>query len=378
MTTLERHIENQNVRGVAAWISRYSRVRNIYLNPRVYIKDYKPEIDSVVEYALEYAVRVRSFKVINYLIKKYKFADSTKYLDLAIAYNNVQLVDYFLKMKNINVDDRNYLTLLNPVREGHVPMLKRLLKDPRINKFISEKNNTLFEYALMYDQYDVAKILLKHPQMDKTGTCRIILNAQIPKNRINVVKYILKTKNIIPDFDMIHRAIIANVEKIFDLLFELYPDKNNPEILVHLLHICIESYHDVSNIFKKIYKRYKRYVGSELNVGSELINFAVERDKLEIVKILVDDGFIPDSQAIDYAFRKQNIKMLRYLIEKGVQIDPPDNEVLFDTVSYGKIDTLKLLLEIGVDPSVENNKAYELGKYNPEITKILKDYHVKL
>lgn len=96
-----------------------------------------------------------------------------------------------------------------------------------------------------------------------------------------------------------------------------------------------------------------------------LLTHAVDTSRPDLVEIFLDanpgmlDAFDPDLSwtALAYAARNGDVDMVRYLIERGANVDAHDaaragETALYEAVSCGHFEVARLLVEHGADPNI--------------------------
>jgi Ankyrin repeats (3 copies) len=124
--------------------------------------------------------------------------------------------------------------------------------------------------------------------------------------------------------------------------------------------------------------------------GNEFLTKGVVRGNQRLVVKLLDKGFDVngdghrDGMPLSAAVAMHNSDMIRFLISKGARVDEPDPQLgdtpLMDAAVEGKMEIVRILLESGAHPCLQNKKgrtaeglAKEFGRMG--VAKYLSQFH---
>jgi len=284
----------------------------------------------------------------DYVIEGY--AGNNGILNAAVASGDTNHVIKLLKNKLVNPSINNNKTLKLACEHGNFNVVQILLEDDRINPFAIFSTDHYSESPIMKANkechFKIVEILLMDKRFDKLDNLYkniyvndILENASINGN-INMVQYIVdKYPDCIPKWN----------DYIIDEYYEyryLYCAKDYLNILKIILthpNFDIDGFND-------------SYVGA--------IHEAINNDDIELLKVLLLKYGMPiDGCEISIAVRNNNIEHLKLIIAyqdidfNEYEYEPTETDI-YIACTFQNLDIIKLLIEIGRDPSINNNQAY--------------------
>jgi ankyrin repeat protein len=112
-----------------------------------------------------------------------------------------------------------------------------------------------------------------------------------------------------------------------------------------------------------------------------ILVYASENNHLEIVKLLLQNGFSNCSdidQSLKWASIEGNIEVIKMLLEYGANPCVDNNSSLILACIDGRLEIVKLLLENGANPSVYDNQSLRFSAQGGhlEVVRVLLEYGV--
>lgn len=252
-------------------------------------------------------------------------------LHIASQYDNECIIKLLLDDgrcdPNLSIKIKETQTpLISAIINNQINICKLLLDDPRIdvNKTEGKNNNTPLHIACIHGDLEIIKLLLEHENIEITPINiknETPLDIAINEGYYNIVKY-LDPDNT--SLDMYIACKIGDITTVRNFLDDHDFDPN--EI------ICQDSY----------------------------LNVAYISGHNDIVKSLLDDDRIDlnitDTNCImDYAVERNDINLVKLLLEHPKYKPPKDNYPLYGACSSGYIAIIKLFLE---DDRFDVNASY--------------------
>jgi len=144
--------------------------------------------------------------------------------------------------------------------------------------------------------------------------------------------------------------------------------------LAKYLKYC-EKYNLKLPTVEEINKRY-RFVSKQ-----QLLTDSIEYDSKNGVDIALELGADIDflQQPLWFALYHNNYNMLKYLVEKGANINAGNGTILTFAVKHGMVKKAKYLLKMGADVHADNDAAlfYSGVSNKPNMEKLIEDYAEK-
>jgi len=281
------------------------------------------------------AIKYHHTDLINYLVQKVRISED--HFKIACKTGDIKIVDliYNGSKRNFGHSDLAYLRVAASV--GNLEIVKHLFT---LHQYIKEYIELILGYAAQSGNIEVVDFLLTEDvDINKYDT----LYVACFKDDVNMIKYLInKGADIKKDYyECLHSAIRNNSEQVFKYLITYVKDK------------------------EKI---------------NDLLSLAVDEDKNNIVRILLNAGADPhheENMYITKALSQGNIELANMLIEeKGLYESYPKKG--FPNIIESDIEGIKLLYKAGADFKT-STKLYRSacikGKY--DIVKYLLELGVR-
>lgn len=334
---------------------------------------------------LRYASEIGHFETVKILLENYNTTIETKDnkertpLFLASKNGNLEIVDYLLeKGADIEARDKEDRTcLMNASKEGRLNIVEFLLEKGANIEEKDKRGNTPLIHASRESHLNIIKLLLEKGANPKTVNKAGYNILDIAVNESPNKELVLFLLDNVFSLDFENEELI---EKLTKLIFNS-PVKTLNDALLHyqklftvlMNHIVERDYitnesMDVINFFIKYgYTKnisYENYYYMLANIIPEKISSSPEYTeyRVEIIKLFIENDVIIDKEnliqdLIAITIKCQNLKLLKYLIEKGAQVDIEDNKgnlPIFVASRQEDVNIIKYLLEKGAAVDVKD------------------------
>ncbi len=369
-----------------------------------------------------------SRKIIDLMYEKnYKIAegiiDDKKYFLLLCYKSNIENVEEFLKVKNVNVkeikdnynnnaltiaceggnkdivellidkgiliddkDEYDFTPLMIACDNGYENIVELLTnRGANIDKEI-ENGWTALILAVRKGFKEIIKILIDRGadinKKENQGVTALMLATQ--KGYLEIAKFLIEKGANVNDTDKegFTPLILASQNGYIEIVELLIKEganinKKNNEGFTPLMAACEADCLEIVDLL--IVK------GSDLESnnrdGATALMIAVKKNQLEIVKLLIEKG--ADVNSSDYnktalilAFKKNMLEISKFLIKKGANINLKDinkKSALYYAVMNENIELIKELVEAGIDIYGKDELNRTILNYISEMLKIFKD-----
>ena len=298
-----------------------------------------------------------------------------------LCYNKSTLIDLF----NINKQFSNPFSKIKFNNKIIFQLLDDIIKQYNINDIVLYFINNEEIILYLFENYNV----------DINYQNGIFLNKAVKFD--NLIDFLIDNKITLQNNDLLNIASKVGNLKIVKLIIE---EKTQSEKDLALIEASKNGHLEIV----------KFLIDNGANIHTEddgVLFEAVENDHLDVVKFLIDNGIdiLDNTRILNTTLNNKNLDIFNYLLEKGAIIE---NEFLCSAIISEKIDMVKLsidkfnikpkdkdillivynndtkllkyLLEKGLNINYENNslflKAAFLGKFN--IVKFLIDNDVSI
>ncbi|XP_057320544.1 putative ankyrin repeat protein RF_0381 [Microplitis mediator] len=311
-------------------------------------------------------------------------------LHIAVERENKTMVESLVKNKaDVNIDFGNGKTILNVAIEKNNFELMRILVDAGADV----NYGAPLDQAIDNNSYEIVKYLVANGA--KVNTCgkwkMTPLQRAVKKGNKEIIELLLKYKADVnagssfeplcltlaienDNYDIFQLLLNARADihssSIGKPLIHLAVDKNNYEITKHLINCGADVnavYDNKTPLFLAVARENEKVVellinnkanvnqriiyGNPLNSFSTAFYKAVEINNLNIVKILVNSPSmnvnLSSHPPLHKAIRENNYEITKYLIERGANINTPNNygTPLNIAISVGNKEIVQLLIE---------------------------------
>ena len=270
----------------------------------------------------------------------YSYGGSYAPLNAAFLYNNKKLIKLLIhKGANINnKESRNYPLLTTAIHNGDRELIELLLtKRPDLN--VGEFSPLLA--ACAKNDMETTKILLQQKS-------DIMANDSNNNTPLHIASLNENVK--MAELLLAHGIDINSKNKQGDTALKIAFDKRN----VELQKLFLKNEHPV-----------------------EKTNFwqqAIKQGDIEIVELLYNKGSKPGAEESNLAMRYGFSDIVKFFIDKGIEVNFYDKNVIVDIIKNGDTKTLKYLLDLGLDlkgkdgfkriysPVCPRRKSYRYGR----------------
>ncbi|ORX61211.1 ankyrin [Piromyces finnis] len=287
----------------------------------IYLKNillYSSKIDNknIMKFAIEKILKVSSLDSLKefndidfFIINNINKREFSLILNVLIKLENFSLIKFFIENKelNMNIDinekDENgdYLiitsSIITKAYENNIEIFKFLINCGANCNVKDINGNSLLLAAIKNKNYSIIKYLFKHNISIKSNinlNCLSLFDKTIINNDINLIKSLIsnisninKTKNT-SEFTSLTLAYLLNYKEIFEII------KDDFDI-------------------------------NELDInGYSLLHYAILKEDLSMIKYLIENGAdvnlkknktMHGQSAIDICFKLKNINSFRYILE---------------------------------------------------------------
>ena len=291
---------------------------------------------SMVNYLL-YACRHGKLDIVKYFVKEFNIDinDNNIYenfvkspIEEAIRSNNIDLVKYLIRNgADIHTNEKDIFIII--VKYSNIDMLKYLVNEcnfniKRIDSEFNMSNNTikggLIEVASIYQKSDIVRYLLEEHGLEI-------------KNKKDILSY------FIHDFDMIKYLV----------------EKYDVSITEDALVLAVGR----TDVFKYLLDKVEN-INNYLNVLPAAIKY-----NIEAIILLVDKGVIIDRYSIMNILTSSApnaIRIMEYFGDHGADYHASGDRYLESAVRVGSLEKVKYLVEEqGLDVSIDNNAPLNIA-----------------
>lgn len=216
--------------------------------------------------------------------------------------------------------------------------------------------NNAYKYAMEALDLDTIKSLVIQG-VDVNYNSLVPIRSAIVNNRLDVIQFYIDHGISIHYNDLEDAIKHANIKTLDFLLDQKiqYDDEND---LTRAFDHIVENYEIIELIISK---------GNIVFKNCALI-VAVEKNKLEIVKLLVENGAdakTQDNAALICAVINGNLKIVKYLVSNGGNPHSDKYRILQNAISFNHWEIVKFLVQSGA-------KTNNLGEYNKKLKEMRK------
>ncbi len=258
--------------------------------------------------------------LVNFFIEKganHRYSED-KPLGIAAANGHLDIVK-FLVDKGANIKSRNNYALRFAVQNGHYDVIRFLVKQ---GANITVFNYEVFYTSCEYGHYDIFVYLMKNLYDIKKLNKKKLLEKAFKGGSVEIVHYIFND--------------VLDIYRIF------YHSMTRSEFKNYKLLNIIGKYGSY-DILKYMHDRHQL---SDMNNIAQVATFY---GHFKIVKFLLDN--YPDelniNQLVISACENGSIQMVKFVIEKGIDINTIGNNCLQHAILSGNTDLLDYLTNIG-------------------------------
>jgi ankyrin repeat protein len=252
--------------------------------------------------------------------------NTNKHSPLMMACGNKHLkaVKYLIKKgANINATDNNYDSILHGCIHNDMYDILLFLLNNKNNKMINDKNyknETPLIYAVKLKKIKYAELLLKYgakPNVNDTENCVPLIQA-IKDNQYEMCELLLKygaDPNIYFSYFEYNSALFHSMKSNDPKLMQLCLDHNANDLM--FCYIEMNNYKDLKHLLNK------DNINSKNSNGETLLYFASRKNKIEFVKILLENNADPNicnikeqnESPLYHAVMNRNYEMIQLLIK---------------------------------------------------------------
>lgn len=291
-------------------------------------------------------------KSINDFFKIYNENPSLRHLMLDRKFVNLrQIIDY---------RENDGSTLLHKAaKEGNFELFKKLIEKGAILKKDYE-GNTILHYAarggsLILVEY-IINTLHQDPDVVNSFDVSIFHEAAKSGNK-DLVEYLINNYHLDPNIiDQYHRSILHYACKSGNLELVQYLINLNADISLHdvfgntVLHYAAKSGN--KDLLQHLFTL---HAPGDIRV----LHDAAESGNIELVDSLLNNHIHhlnpngePINNVLEFAVNSGNTALVKYLIDRGLDINLPGQLLLHTAAGRGNIQIVKLLLEHGLNPQM--------------------------
>ena len=270
------------------------------------------------------------FQLLDNIIIKYNINDIVLYF-----IDNKEIIQYLFENYNVDINYQNSIFLNKAVKNNN---LVDFLLDNKINL----QNNELLNTASKVGNLKIVKLIIE----EKTQPEKNLALIKASKNgHLEIVKFLI-------DND-------ANIHTENDEALFVAVENDHLDIVKFLIDNGIDILNNTTILNKILNNKNLDIFNYLLDKGAiitdQLLFHAILDEKIDIVKLLIDKFNIKlkDKDILLICYNN-DIKLLKYLIEKGLDIYYDNNSLLLKSSVLGKFNIVKFLIENGV--SIKTNK----------------------
>jgi hypothetical protein len=292
-------------------------------------------------------------KIIKYFIKKgYDFKNCDSALINSIKKQYLRTAKILIKNYPNMIKNRNNYALQLVCRNGNFKLLKLMLK---VNPSIKFHKNVALRFAITYNQYKIAKFLLKYNKIDNILKYYNLIDSL--KDNINI-----KTKFYKLLFKYKHKIIINKLIKIIinknfnthNLIYIrilLINEENIEKILSNIPNSLINNLlnyyllHKMKNILLLILKHIDKKVYKN---NHYIVKMSCECGYLEIIELLLKNEYIDpcvdNNYTLNIAFENEYYQIVILLLNDKRILNNKNHDSYFKKIIDNKLEvTLNLL-----------------------------------
>ncbi|OMH78833.1 putative ankyrin repeat protein [Zancudomyces culisetae] len=322
-----------------------------------YLLDNNAAIDGTCHYQLEYACMIEDIGLVKMILEYYDSLGVLKKREnIDMKGRGKVLTELFLNIESSNCSEECWITKTLLERGEPIQNIDLL---EAVKTSIKTNNIEILKILLTYniDLNSDYKILMFAVQVGNIEVVKLLLkNGLSVKNNSSIVDVALETNNV----DMIRFLLQYGAEVLSCSLQLKYFNIDD----IETLHLMLDCCPDI--------------VGA-----SPLLQSAIEKNNLEVVKLLLRDPATLGNYGYDfvyYACRSNNIEILKLLFEKEKNTKRGNESGVIQACENNNLEMLKLLLER--NPHLVLFEEYGLKEAidneNVEMIKLLIKYGVDM
>jgi len=320
-------------------------------------------------------------------------------IHFASRYGHKEIVDFLIsKGANLEMVDNKQMTpLLYASCYDQIEVMK-LLINMKANILAKDSNNmNSLHYASKNGNIAIVELLISknvkiNDQWSKYGKKAIHFAAQSQKNHIEIVDFLLRCGEMVnekstnptsPSGTALHFATFYGYLDLCKFLISKEADKDSLNINNYSpIHYATKI--ECFPVFSYLYSLGAN-IHSTVKGGRHLVHLAAENGNIELLEFLLNLGGSidinikddKDYSAIHIAVLSGNLKFIKVLLEKGVNVNEMNyngNTPLHIAAKKGKDEIIRFLIEHCIDPkNNENQTPLHLAVYknNLQAVKIL-------
>ncbi len=272
-----------------------------------------------------------------------------------------------------------WIALDRAIANDRLDIMQYLIEEKKID--VNAKNHSgwsLLDTAVLYDQLAIVKYLLSIGadfKLDNELGDKTLLDRAIEKGYLDIVQYLITEKKInvnarnLQGWSLLDTAAFTGQLAILKYLLSrctCFSLNNSSDYKVLLAHAITKGHLD---IMQYLITEKKIDVNSKDSRGLTLLDDTVLNNQLTMVKYLLSQGadFKQDNKSgdktpLDHAVEKGYLSIAQYLIaEKKIDVNSKDSRgwtLLNRAMTSNQLDMMKYLLSQGADFKLNNN---ELG-----------------
>jgi ankyrin repeat protein len=263
---------------------------------------------------------------------------------------------------------------------GHSEIVKKLLRDERVDP--SDVNDWAIRYSSENGHLDVVKELMKDKRVNPSDNNNQAIYRASENGHLDVVKELLKDERVVDNLDSsLLKKYKEQIEQIDESLKDKLKGKTDDEVSGLLDNLLSQDQLEIS-----IENNYLNGVIKAINNGAiidnDILSKAVMSDNINIVDFLYKKGNADIHTNSDFLLRwcasHGNLDMLKYITDKGGDVNKYNSEGFRLAVEYDYYDIVKYYLDnnfININ-TIKNfnliNKSIDHGYF--DIAKILDNY----
>lgn len=208
------------------------------------------------------------------------------------------------------------------------------------------------------------------------------LTIAIENNHLSVVKYLVN------ELVKIDTSII--IENVYINIIYVAIKHNHLEIIKYFIEIGNDPIYKIKRLNKAVMSatcrnnialvEYFGNQGADFDFTEDynyILAIACRNENLEILKYLINKGVDPtvgNNYILLNACRYDNLEIVKYLISQGADPFDRNNEALIEACRYNNLNIVKYLISIGVDVSAQDNMPISLLLLDRECAEYLISY----